>query len=436
MSSAHDLFQIGKNALNKLQKKGFSDIVFSTGINKILSLLATSLIVRILTKEDYGNYSYALNIISIVSIFSSFGLDIVMLQFASEKGGENEEARYSIYKFCFIAGAAINILFSIVTFGYATIGPLKLESARSSFLQLSFIFFFQFFYKAATFFHRAELRNKQYALTTNIHSLGFILFSVLGALLFKSAGVAIGRYLSFAVAGFLGFGFFKEKIKRIFNSRIPEKDQVKEMVKYGTLITATNAIAEILYYIDIFVIGLVVGESDIVAEYKVAMTIPFALNALPGIVVTFIFPYFARNKDNIGWIKRNYHKTILCILPFNALISIMGVLLAPYIIRIAFGAGYVEAVSCFRVLMISYFFSSTFRVISGNIIAMMRKVKVNMVLDSITSIVNIIVDYLLVKHYGSIGAAIASLAVVCLAGALSTSYLELLFKRKRLGEQA
>lgn len=84
--------------------------------------------------------------------------------------------------------------------------------------------------------------------------------------------------------------------------------------------------------------------------------------------------------------------------------------------------------------MISYFFSSTFRVISGNIIAMMRKVKVNMVLDSITSLVNIIVDYILVKNVGSIGAAVASLIVVCLAGLLSTTYLERLFRRQTVFE--
>lgn len=432
--SAHKYLQLAKTGLGKLHRKGFSDIVFSTGINKVLSLLTTSLIVRILTKEDYGNYSYALNIISIISIFSSFGLDIVMLQFASEKGDENEEARYGIYKFCFITGTATNLFFSILTFVYAVIGPLKLETARAAFMQLSFIYFFQFFYKAATFFYRAELQNRRYALTTNVHSIGFIVFSVFGVLLLNSSGVVIGRYASFAFAGLFGFWFCRNKMVNIFKSRVPEKSQINEMIKYGTLITATNAIAEILYYIDIFVIGLVFGESDIVAEYKVAMTIPFALNALPGIIVTFIFPYFARNKDNIVWVKKNYHKTLLCIAPFNALISIIGYAFAPIIIDIVFGKGYGEAVSCFRVLMISYFFSSTFRVISGNIIAMMRKVKVNMVLDSITSLVNIIVDYILVKNVGSIGAAVASLIVVCLAGLLSTTYLERLFRRQTVFE--
>ena len=421
---------IVRSVIDKLRKKGFADIVFSTGFNKLLTLITTSVIVRILTKDDYGNYSYALNIISIISIFSSIGLDSVMLQFASEQPIDNREARNSIYKFCLLVGATVNLLFSIGTLIYAYIGPLKLEGARSAFVGLSCIYLFQFFYKIVTIYHRVQLQNKKYARTTNINSITFFAFSTVGAFALESFGVVIGRYISFLVAGLFGVIASKKEIIEVFKYKLPNRKRMGEMLKYGSLITITNAIAEILYFIDIFIIGLVVGQSDAVADYKVAMTIPFALNAIPGVIVTFIYPYFARNKDNITWIKRNYHKVLFLTTPFNLLVSLAGFVLAPIIVKTVFGTDYTNAVLCFRVLMISYFFSSSFRVISGNIIAMLRKVKVNLILDSITSVFNIIVDYVLVKNYGSIGAAVASLSVVCLAGILSSIYLEMYFRKE------
>jgi O-antigen/teichoic acid export membrane protein len=419
-----------KRIVKKLHKKGFVDIVFSTGFNKLLTLITTSVIVRILTKDDYGNYSYALNIVSIISIFSSIGLDSVMLQFASEQPIENREERNGIYKFCLLVGASINILFSVGTLIYAYVGPLKLESARSAFVGLSCVYIFQFFYKIVTVYHRVQLNNKKYAHTTNIHSIAFFALSIGGAFLLESAGVVLGRYIAFLIAGIFGVVISRKDIFEVFKYRMPDRKKMADMLKYGSLITVTNAIAEILYFIDIFVIGLVVGQSDAVADYKVAMTIPFALNAIPGVIVTFIYPYLARNKDNISWVKRNYHKVLIFTTPINLMISLIGFILAPIIVRIAFGNDYSNAVSCFRILMVSYFFSSSFRVISGNIIAMLRKVKVNLVLDSITSFFNIIIDYLLVKYYGSIGAAIASLSVVCLAGILSSMYLEIYFSKQ------
>ena len=170
-------------------------------------------------------------------------------------------------------------------------------------------------------------------------------------------------------------------------------------------------------------IGIVIGTSASVADYKTATTIPFALAFIPQMIITFIYPYFARNKEDKVWIRKQTKKILMYLFVLNLGITILGVVFAPWIITLVFGREYLESVTCFRILMISYFFSGTFRVLLGNVLAMLRKVKINLYFGIIESVANIILDVVLIKLWGSIGAAIATTSIVILSSILSGAYL-------------
>ena len=195
------------------------------------------------------------------------------------------------------------------------------------------------------------------------------------------------------------------------------------MLSYGFTIVLTNAVSQVLYTVDVLVVGNIVGASTAVAEYKTATTIPFALAFVPQLIITFIYPYFARNKDNHKWIAGNTKLIVLCMSAVNIVISAVGIIFAPLIIRIVFGEDYLASVPCFRILMVSYFFSGTFRIIFGNILAMLRKVKVNLYLGIFESGLNIVLDILFITWWGSIGAAVATTSITVLSGLAIGVYL-------------
>ena len=59
---------IGKKA-ESLKTTGFFHIFGSSVINKIIAFLSNIIIVRIISKAQFGEYSYALNIVSFVLLF-------------------------------------------------------------------------------------------------------------------------------------------------------------------------------------------------------------------------------------------------------------------------------------------------------------------------------------------------------------------------------
>ena len=103
---------------------------------------------------------------------------------------------------------------------------------------------------------------------------------------------------------------------------------------------------------------------------------------------------------------------------------------APLIVRILYGTQYLDSVPVFRVLALSYFFSGTFRTISGNLLVTQRKLRFNLFVAVISSAVNIVADYYFIQWWGSMGAAYATVLVIMITSIMSTAYLIKTFRSK------
>ena len=89
-----------------------------------------------------------------------------------------------------------------------------------------------------------------------------------------------------------------------------------------------------------------------------------------------------------------------------------------------------DCLTCFRILSIGYFFSGTFRVISGNLLVTQRKLKFNLFVNIICGIINIIGDLILIPKLYSIGAAITTFVVILISGLISTIYYLYLIRKE------
>ena len=74
--------------IDKLRKTGFFHIFGGSVINKAISFLSSIVLVRLLTKGEYGIFTYAWNIYSIILLFNGFGLESSTLQLCSEHGDD------------------------------------------------------------------------------------------------------------------------------------------------------------------------------------------------------------------------------------------------------------------------------------------------------------------------------------------------------------
>ena len=84
---------------------------------------------------------------------------------------------------------------------------------------------------------------------------------------------------------------------------------------------------------------------------------------------------------------------------------------------------YTEAITAFRILMVGYFVTGTFRIPFGNILASLGNVKANLINAIITGSINIVLDVILISKFGSIGAAITSLSVAVISSILQGIFI-------------
>lgn len=417
-----------KPKVNKLFSTGFFHIFGSNVINKILSFFSSVILVRLLSKTEYGVFISAWNIYSIVLLFNGAGMVSGILQMCSEKASDTEYVK-SIVKFGTMAGLAADIILACVMGYIALFVPLSIKGTSGILFLLCFLPIAQFLYDAMQAYLRALKDNKTYSRLSIMNTALYACFSIVGALLFKEKGLVLGHY--FACILTVLFGLYTIKSTKIIRYKeCPIKADIITIFKISFVSMINNGISQLLYLLDIFVLGIVSADEAILASYKVATTIPAAFIFIPLCMVTYIYPYFAEHREDGRWCLRQYKRIILGVGTINFFIAAVLFLFADPVIFIVFGEKYLDIVPIFRILAVNYFVSGTFRIISGNLLITQRCLKFNSFVAIVSGIVNVVCDYFFIIWWGMIGAAFATIAVVVVSSLLSTTYLVRQFREK------
>lgn len=409
----------------QLFKTGFFHIFGSNIFNKVVGFVSTALLVRILTKSEYGIYTYAWNIYSIIVIFNGMGLASALLQLCSERGNDLEY-NSKIGRFSLKAGLVFDILLSAIIVAVALFAPLTIPGAKTLLLLLVCMPATQFLFDLLQCLYRAQKRNQEFSRLSVVNAFFLFAFSVAGAMFFREKGMIIGMYSGLLIA--LVYGYRHLNLPSVKDSTVESEDR-RALFSIGTISMFNNGISSLMYLLDVFVLGIVAKEEVILAGYKVATLIPTNLIFIPQALVTYIYPYFAENRNNGKWCLTNYKKVLLGIGSINAAITLVMCLFPELIIRVIFGSQYLDIVPIFRILAINYFISGTFRIIAGNLLVTQRKLKFNFMISVIAGLTNALADYFFIRNFGAIGAAYATVLVVIVSSVLSVSYLIFTFRK-------
>jgi O-antigen/teichoic acid export membrane protein len=414
-----------KEINNKLFSTGFFHVFEGNVINKIIGFLCSIILVRILSKNEYGIFSYAWNIYSIVFLFSGLGVESGMLQLLSENGKDTVYVK-KISKFATRFGIVFNLGLSIVLIIIGLFAPLKIEGSGKLICFLCFLPVVNFLLNNIYCYFRSLKKNKEYAKLSVINTLLYFIFTVGFVFLFREIGLVLGNYFSMTISCFIGIVIFKAYLLGSDNNI--NNNFVKDLLRIGFISMLINALSQLLYLLDVFIIGIIDPNETIIASYKVATMIPSALAFIPQSLVIYIYPYFAEHKNDSNWCLKRYKQVILGIGIFNFLLSTILFFFAPIVIKAIFGSQYIDSLIVFRILIINYFISGTFRIISGNLLVTQRKLIFNFFESVLSSLLNIVADYYFIQIWGSMGAAIATLLVVVFSSTLSSVYLIYTFK--------
>lgn len=403
------MVDILKNNFQKLYKTGFFHIFSANVINKILLFCNGIFIVKVLSKESFGIYSYSQNLLSLFLLFSGLGINNGLLQFASRS---SKEEREDIFRFTLRLGVIINIILTGIVVLYCQFGNFKIEEGRKILVYMIGFPIFTIIIDSFLIYWRAELKNKEMSILSTINTFSTVIFMIVGGYLYDLQGVILGKYIGFIVVVIVIIKYTTlEKIKSYFLKTELTFKLKKEIIKYSLAAQVNNSIISFIHMIDIFSIGLLIGDKYILASYKAANVIPFGLEFIPHSIMMYIYPYFVRNNKNKSWISRNYKKIMYILFGMNLFIVGFILIFGKLIILKVFGQEYIDSIKIFKVLCIGYFFTGTFRVLGANILFALGKPKFNIYSSVIACVSNIILNYFLIQKYGSIGAAYATVIV-------------------------
>ncbi len=412
---------------------GFFHIMICNVVNNGFAFIAGVLLLRIVPKSQYGIYAYANNILSYFLLFSGFGMTSAVFQVCCECRDKEEQAK-SIFGYGFRCGYGVNVLLGLAILGYGVMSGGSIEGTGIYLVCMSFLPVVNITLEYITIYFRSRLDNKRYAYILMINSALVCVFSISGAVLFGVYGIILSNYLTPILCFFIAKFFLKYHV--VLRGKQLARKIKADLWKMAITAMGSNAISSLMYLIDISMVGMFMKDEKAVASYKIATTIPTALNFVSVAVITYVYPYFASHIDDIKWTKRMAKKLILAACALFGVVSFGLFALADIIVPVIFGVQYQDAVPVFRILSVSLFFQSTFRSVFGNLLVTQRKLTFNLVESILTGIVNIVGDYILIRRYEAVGVAWATLVVMTFSGLLSVIYyLYTLWRKEKIQQE-
>ena len=413
--------------INKLQQSIKDGIVFIFGssvIAQLCTFISSILVIRFLPKFLYGEYVKASNYYGYIAVFIGAGLTVSVLQFCSENISDSE--RYSIYLHAIRRGSKANLLLVVLVLIIALLeGYYGNHNSSKYLISMSLLPSIQYIMNYGQIVLRVKRRNKEFAISNIIYSVSSTLGNVGFTYLFGVIGLVMALYISCLLSGIYCIIIVKND-NFFYNIKKSEKlnaIRTKEINKYAIICAVTNFSYSILLFLDITLLGLIIKDSTILADYKVAAAIPNALLFVSSSLVTFYYPQIVEVLSfEPESIERFLKKLMVVFVVINGIIFVFSEVFASYIIGFVYGSNYYSVVPIFRLLCVNFFFSSTIRKLLGNFISIAKHVEINFGFNIFSGCVNIILDIVLIPRLYSIGAAIAT--TIC---TLIMALLELLF---------
>ena len=419
-------------SIRKLLDIGLAHVFGAYTLNKAVSFISCFLLVRILSKTDYGYFSSAFNTYSFFNIFTGLGMLSAELLFCTENRESNEKK--AIYRYTLVTGLIVDLFLAIILASYGYWGPISMRHTRIYIIMFSMLLCFEYFTQYLLCVFRTKKDNKSFSALSLINSVSYMFFSCGGAFVAGVSGTIFGRYFACLIVIVIGIARLGKLRTEVFNHNSLNSKLKKEIWNYSIKSGTTSFLNRVIYLIDVELLSNLIANPDLVASYKFATLIPESISFIPQAVIVTVMPYFIGNINNTTWIRTNTKRIMFYMGIFNLLITSSLIVFAPIIIALFGGERYEDSIVYFRILSISYFFLATFRLFGTNLLAVFRKVTFNIIAATITGILNLILDYYFIINYQGIGAALATVFSVVIGSFITFPYLIYVINHNKLNE--
>lgn len=407
-----------ENGLNLIAKSSifvFVAVIFS----KLFTYLYRIIIARYYGPEVYGLFSLALMIFGLFIAVTSLGLFDGLIRYISIYRGQNEKDKIK-----YIISFSSKILFSTSVIAGILLYLSSNFIAINIFHDFNLIVFlriFAFLIPIQIFTNiyftiiRSHEKIRVYSFGINILEnilklISLIVFIYIGII----ASYAVSISYLFAIFSGLVFAYFYCRIKLSYiflQKQISKKDKSiiqKKLFIYSTPLIFSGIIGSLMFYFDTFLIGYF-NNSYYVGIYNSAIPIATLLLLSSDIFLQMFFPLITReisSKKHIV-VKELSKQVTKWIFMVNLPLTILILLFPGVFINLFFGEAYISATNSLRLLALGQFIYSM-GIVSNNMLMSYGKSKILLSNIIVISILNFILNWILIPIYGITGAAFAT----------------------------
>lgn len=417
------VFEKTQNRINSLISNGFLWIFGGNFAAQFFGFVSSAVVIRNLSKTEYGVYVEANNIYSYVAIFIGMGMISAILQFCSED--VSKERKTAIYQFAFSAGSVFNVFLLCAIY---FIGCVYKPDSAGYYLRMMcaypIVIYINNYLQMVL---RVQRKNKEFGIVYIVYAVTICTGNIVFTFLWGIKGLVISSYVTQVIAASKAYAFLKKSafiqdVTQIV-PKVSNKEK-REISNYCILCTATSFVTSALVLLDITCLNYVLGDSQVLADYKVASAIPSAMIFIPKSLITYYYPLMVE-----GYCVHSdrFAKQLICyikvFLGVSFAVFILMFAFAPIIIYTVYGEKYINCVPVFRILCLNFFVNAGIRTLLTNALCVVKKVNINLFLATVAGILNVVLDVWLIGILGAIGAAIATVVVTVFISLLEAVYM-------------
>ncbi|MAG38007.1 hypothetical protein CMI45_01300 [Candidatus Pacearchaeota archaeon] len=404
------------SSLKLLAKTSVIVLIFVI-LSKLLAYLYKIIIARGFGPSEYGLFTLALIVTSIFVSFASLGLSDGLLRHISlYKNKDMKKAKY-LLKLTFHINLFSGVIAGVLMF-------LLAETIAINFFHdpelVIFLKAFSFAVPIAIIggLFLTVLRSfEKIAMYTFINSVfqNGIRILVIGTLLFigLTRSAIITSYLVAVIAfAIMAYIASRKEVLKVLKSKNLEKGKKKlrnQYFSYSWPIVFLGIIGGIFYWVDSFVIGFFMSSAD-VGFYGIAFTIVSLYGIAPELFMQLFFPLVVReySKKRMRVVQEVSKQVSKWIFALNLPLFVMIFIFPGAIINVLFGEAFIQGYNSLRILAVGGIVSSIFMILSTNLLSMKGKTKLMLMNVLVISVINLIMNIILVPRFGIVGAAFAT----------------------------
>jgi len=324
--------------------RGSFFLISGTALATVIMAIGTIIVGRLLGSELYGQYVLALNIPSLLGLFTDLGINLGVTKFAATLNAQGQTARIvKIIKYSLILRAVVGTALFAVNFVFADWFAAILNRPELAFYMriASFSILFQALYATAASAFVGLDKTEYQAITTNIQATAKTALSIaLVVLGLGVAGATLGYTASNLAAAATGIPILFLILRRKHNNATRTysfTEEIKELMRYGAPLYIALLFVSFIPIYQNFVLGLYTTDAY-VGNYKAAVNFSTLLTTLSIPITTALLPAFAKldsgTKDKAKTFFKLANKyTTALIIPMTVLM----ILLSNEIVQIVYG---------------------------------------------------------------------------------------------------